>query len=528
MKAYLMHPDRDFDLEAQLPANADALERDLELPTLYDAMARGDDYLRSVARSGLLLGLTDPDAIRYRQRALADCLEHPTVIRQLYALAVKGVDTKRDARFFWFRDSPDSVLQKSVGMLQMLTDVLRELRRIADDHSSAFCSQAFTELFATLQRDLDDAYLQTIDHQLKQMRFRDGTLISATLGRANRGTNFVLRKPQPRRLIERITAPGRAGYSFTIADRDEYGMQALAELRGRGVNHVANALAQATDHVLSFCKTLRAELAFYVGCLNLHEQLTAKQLPTCFPTPEPTSSQHTSARSLYDAALAFHLSASIVGNDIDADGTRLMLITGANQGGKSTFLRSLGLAQLMMQAGMYVTAETYQASVVNAVFTHFKREEDPTMTQGKLDEELHRMSDIADQITPACLLLCNESFAATNEREGSEIARQVIHAMLDVGVKVYVVTHLYDLADSLYRQKIESARFLRAERLSDGTRTFRVTPGPPLPTSHGQDSYRRIFAAAATSSTEPPRKQPAAPEHTVTQLPPIGRGSGGA
>ena len=507
MKTYLMHADHDVDLERRVPANADALEQDLELHTLYDAMARGDDYLRTVARRSLLLGLTDPDAIRYRQRALADCLAQPMVIRELYALAVKGVDTKRDARFFWFRDSPDSVLQKSVGMLQLLTDVLRQLRRIADEHGSAFHSHAFTRLFTTIRRDLSDAYLATVDHQLTQMRFRDGALISFTLGRANRGTNVVLRKPQPRRLVDRITPQGRAGYSFTIADRDEYGVQALAELRGRGVNHVADALAQATDHVLSFCNTLRAELGFYVGCLNLHEQLTAKELATCFPTPEPTSTRLGSARGLYDAALAFHLSAPIVANDIDADGARLIVVTGANQGGKSTFLRSLGLAQLMMQAGMFVTAEAYRASVANAVFTHFKREEDPTMTHGKLDEELHRMSEIADQITPTCLLLCNESFAATNEREGSEIAQQVIHAMIEAGVNVYVVTHLYDLADSLHRQ-VAGARFLRAERLPDGTRTFRVTPGAPLPTSHGTDSYRRIFGATATSPAEPLRGPP--------------------
>ena len=97
------------------------------------------------------------------------------------------------------------------------------------------------------------------------------------------------------------------------------------------------------------------------------------------------------------------------------------MITGANQGGKSTFLRSLGLAQMMMQGGMFVAAANFNANVCHGVFTHFKREEDRTMKSGKFDEELRRMSDIAARITPGCLLLCNESFASTNEREGSEI-----------------------------------------------------------------------------------------------------------
>jgi DNA mismatch repair ATPase MutS len=176
-----------------------------------------------------------------------------------------------------------------------------------------------------------------------------------------------------------------------------------------------------------------------------------------------------------------------------ADGKRLVMITGANQGGKSTFLRSVGQAQLMMQAGMFVPADSFRANVVRGIFTHFKREEDTTMTRGKLDEELSRMSAIADVIAPTSLLLCNESFASTNEREGSEIARQVVRAMVDGGVKVFYVTHLFDLAESFHKQRLGTAIFLRAEREQDGRHTFRVSEGEPLPTSYGEDSYRRIF-----------------------------------
>ena len=80
---------------------------------------------------------------------------------------------------------------------------------------------------------------------------------------------------------------------------------------------------------------------------------------------------------------------------------------------------------------MFVGAESLRVNVCDGMFTHYKREEDETMESGKLDEELARMSEIADHISAGCMLLCNESFAATNEREGSQIARQVVTAMLD-------------------------------------------------------------------------------------------------
>ena len=105
------------------------------------------------------------------------------------------------------------------------------------------------------------------------------------------------------------------------------------------------------------------------------------------------------------------------------------------------------------------------------------------------------MSGILDQITPGCILLCNESFASTNEREGSEIARQIVRALLARDIKVLFVTHLFDLAQRFHLEQAESALFLRAERQADGGRTFRLAEGEPLPTSHGEDVYRRIFGA---------------------------------
>lgn len=64
------------------------------------------------------------------------------------------------------------------------------------------------------------------------------------------------------------------------------------------------------------------------------------------------------------------------------------------------------------------------------------------MESGKLDEELSRMSGIVDHISSDSMVLFNESFAATNEREGSEIARQIVSALLEKRIKIFFVTHL--------------------------------------------------------------------------------------
>jgi DNA mismatch repair ATPase MutS len=114
------------------------------------------------------------------------------------------------------------------------------------------------------------------------------------------------------------------------------------------------------------------------------------------------------------------------------------------------------------------------------------------MASGKFDEELGRMSEIVDALTPDSLLLFNESFAATNEREGSEIAYEIVRALLEKRVKIFFVTHLYEFAKRCEREQLVGVTFLRAERQAGGKRTFKLFPGKPLETSFGADLYRRI------------------------------------
>jgi DNA mismatch repair ATPase MutS len=91
-------------------------------------------------------------------------------------------------------------------------------------------------------------------------------------------------------------------------------------------------------------------------------------------------------------------------------------------------------------------------------------------------------------------VLFNESFAGTNEREGSEIGHQVVRALLDAQIQVFFVTHRFDFADRFHRQHARSTLFLRAGRRPDGRRTYKLAVEEPLPTSFGEDLYYRLGA----------------------------------
>ena len=530
MKAFLMYRDRDFDprqllrrrerdlrphnpdksldLRQMLPWNADPLTQDLGLEVLFNAMASGDRVLFEVAYVALLSPVSDVETIRYRQRIFVDCLTNPEIVRDIYRIAMDAIEGERKNYWSSFGRYPGGTLHRAVEVLQMLVRELRRLRAAADEHADKFESVGFSRLLAMLRQELGDAYFATIEDHLRRLKFRGGVLISAELGKANKGVNHVLRKPNEddRSWITRLVAAKAPSYTFRLHPRDDNGARALSELKDRGVNLVANALAQSTDHILGFFQMLRTELAFYIGCLNLHARLSAMEEPRCLPVATAPGERRLAFTGLYDASLALSMGKRVVGNDLKADRRSLFVITGANTGGKSTFLRSIGLAQLMTQAGLFVGGDALRLSVCDGVFTHYKREEDAAMESGKWDEELGRMSEIVDHIGPNAIVLLNESFASTNEREGSEIANGIVGALLERGVKVFFVTHLYHFAQAMFARKPSGATFLRAERRPDGTRPFKLVESGPLQTSHGEDLYRTIFGEEAERRNEPPQR----------------------
>ncbi len=495
MKVRFLFLDSDFNFKEDLPWQEQILRQDLELDIILEAMSLGDELVEEAAKKILVTGTDDLETIFYRQEIVKDCMDNPNIVREMYKLAVDTVEARKKHHFGVFTRYPSSILTSSVSLLQMLFEMARELKKIARKNAHNFESRGFKNFFAMLENELDEAYFCKVQDHLKELKFKKGLLISAELGKGNVGTGYSLLKPAKDKLgwAKRMLGHKGPNYTFQIHPRDQGGHQALTELKNKGINRAANIMAQSAEHILGFFNTLMRELAFYIGCVNLYEQLSRIDVPVTIPCPKPEGESCFSFQGLYDPCLALTTREKVVGNAIDVRGKDLVMITGANQGGKTTFLRSVGLAQLMMHSGMFVPAEKFNGNISSGLFTHFRREEDSEMESGKLDEELSRMSDNVDEVRPGALVLLNESFASTNEREGSEIGRQVVEALVEEGVRVFYVTHLYELANTFYSSKAEKVFFLRAERKDDGKRTFKMKEGKPLQTSYGKDLYRKYF-----------------------------------
>ena len=497
-----MHADKDVDLSPPMPGNSDELTRDLGLDGLLDAMAGGNEVIHGVSQVALLDPLQQPLAIVYRQQILADALAAPVVVQELYDLAEETLESAKTAWYGIFSTTPSSILRSSVRSLDLLTTRLHTLRHIVETHDEAFTSPGMRRFASMVKNELTEDYFQLIHDHLEALAFPKGPLISAQLGPANQGSNFVLRKPCPpdHNPFRRMLSGG--SQSFQLDPRDDRGMEALAQMEARGINLVANALAQSADHVLAFFTELRTELAFYLGCINLRQALAAASVPFCFPlVTEAAPGLWFTATGLCDTSLALSAKqVGVVGNDVSDAAATFIVVTGANEGGKSTFLRSLGAAQLMMHAGMFVCAANYSSAVCPNLQTHFKREEDASLSRGKLEEELERMRSIAGRISAGSVVLFNESFSSTNEREGAMIALDIARAFSEAGIRMVFVTHSNEFASALQQWQTPRGLFLRAERTQDGRRTFKLEKAAPLATSFSADLYNEVFGADGASS----------------------------
>lgn len=495
MKVFLMYPNKNIDPEMGLPWNETVLTQDLELNRILEHMANGEKFVYGISKKVLLNMENEEETILYRQAVLKDCIKNSAHVREIYRILIRSI-TEEKKQYFWFsQTNQELVLHESIKVIHIFIDGLNDLRKISDAKWEDFESVGFKSLFSIIRNELDDVYISSIEKHLKTLEFPGGVPISTELGRGNEGVNYTLLKPRDKKgKFSIIKSTSRTKhYTFTLADRDESGAQAIADMRNRGIRRVTEVLKESAEQVLGFFEMLRNELGFYIGCLNLYEHITGKGEPLSFPIPVKSDENILSFRGLYDISLSLEIPERTVGNDLQADGKDLAIITGTNRGGKSTFLRSVGQAYLMMQCGMYVPAVFFRSDIRNGVFTHFKKEEDRGMTMGKLDEELNRMSMMVDHMTRGGLMLFNESFSSTNTREGSEISRNIVNALLENGIKVMFVSHLYEFSISFFEKRRKETLFLRAERRSDGTHTYRIIEGDPLETSHSEDLYNKIF-----------------------------------
>lgn len=191
------------------------------------------------------------------------------------------------------------------------------------------------------------------------------------------------------------------------------------------------------------------ELRFFKAAYELYQRLNAAGLPVCYPTVLPAESNTLRAKGICDILLLNEGKdcKSIVPNDaLMGSGAEGILVRGDNNCGKTSFLRSVGTAQLFAQSGLFVCAEEFTASVRYGIFSHFssaeKEFEDKNDAAGRFEGEVRDIAALLHKLRPYSLVLLNETFQTTAYREGAEGMKLILDALPINGSKYIFVTHM--------------------------------------------------------------------------------------
>lgn len=470
---------------------------------------------------GVLTNLqTDDRVIAWRQAVLGDLLRNPELTDALQgllsSLASLGQDTAmlgRRRRSLLLETSDRlSELDLYVELVQQLHDLLTA----ANLESEALL--ALRDALAEVLQNPEYAQLREKLPALREPLQNIGSItVAINLDLDLKPQSAVLVSINQREVGEPVPLLGKlfnnivpgeapvAGAAPVHRFPEDYEMRKYNELF-QDMNKLLQATAKPIANELrKYVKVssrtlvlLEPELAFFIAAARMVQHGRARGIPFTAPVARLADERVTLIDDLHNVQLVLRDEKTVASTVQFDDTGRVGVLTGPNSGGKTTYLRSVGGAQILFQAGVYIPAASAQMSPVSRILTHFPRLE--TREQGRLAEEAERLRTLFTAMDDNSLVLLNETFSSTAFGEALYLAQDILSALCAKGVRAVFATHLVELVGRF--SEIESAVSANSTLCSlvagiqiteDGspTPTYRVTRGEPLGRSYAQEIARK-------------------------------------
>lgn len=283
----------------------------------------------------------------------------------------------------------------------------------------------------------------------------------------------------------------------------------LKEINSEYIAHLDRAIRayfkKSTEDILTF----ESQMSFYIGAKRIIDAVRARGLDMCRPKYLKMDERRLDAKGVFDLSFYTQMVSSdpmgslkdkIITNDcrMDDDG-RFFVLTGANNGGKTTYTRAIGIIQVMAQAGIYVPCTSCEISPVDFIYTHFPKEEEVGLNTSRFTQECKQFKVTVDNATRYSMLLLNESIQSTTPTECVFIATELTKIFRCIGVRGVYATHLLELAKNLdnLNAEVEGDTKLvsivtTVDTTADNKRLYRIVRSAPQEFGYAQTIYKKF------------------------------------
>ncbi|MDF2725837.1 MAG: mismatch repair protein MutS domain protein, partial [Paenibacillus sp.] len=472
----LLYPDGSLAEQAREPLDLSFLS-ELSVQTLFTIM-RSAVRFKPNQKDPIEYWTNDPEVIRYRLD-IVDDLVHAEPLFDLFHKLLPELEDMKEL-FYVEKRKDDEIASSlsSISQIEIYTGCIDKLHAFFSKHEPMLQSSGMKALAAIVKDVYDSASFQTLKSEFSQLHFSIRNIKSVTIG-VNLDVNL---NPIEAGLVSLNTESYRSGNLIDKLLRvdfqnDPFTCLSPLQAVGKGTSKEQSAIfRQAVNSTLQqqfkqavadwrpvirlfnrvesrFLVRLVDEIGFLLGGVTLIKKLQRYGVPICKPNVEPMQSRALHIAGLYNPVYVLQLeepaassiSPVIVNNIIFDENGMVYIFTGPNQGGKSVFTKAIGLAQTMLQLGLFVPGYRATMSPVDQILTHFPLKSD-NHHFGRFGEECQRLTEQFKKLSRHSLFLLDESFSSTSAAEAAHIAEEVLQGLCEVGCKVVFATHLHDLA----------------------------------------------------------------------------------